>query len=274
LFNHESPRRGETFVTRKITRGVAAIVSGKADALHLGNLDAKRDWGYAPEYVEAMWTMLQQEKADDFCDWAGGRRIRCRSFLEEAFGYAGLEWEKYVKISERYKRPLEVDTLIADTKKAREKFGWAPRIGFKDLVAINGRCGSGARRAKITGERENCAREEICALESLAKFHNEGDARGGRAGYAALGRYDGILGEKRVTVSGGNGFLGSFVVEKLRAAGCREIFSPRSREYDLREKSQAEKLLRDAKPDILIHLAAVVGGIGANRSNPGKFFLR
>jgi GDPmannose 4,6-dehydratase len=135
LFNHESPRRGETFVTRKITRGVAAIVAGKADALHLGNLDAKRDWGYAPEYVEAMWTMLQREKADDFVIGLGEAHS-VQEFLEEAFGYAGLDWKKYVKISERYKRPLEVDTLIADTNKAREKLGWAPRIGFKDLVAI------------------------------------------------------------------------------------------------------------------------------------------
>jgi GDPmannose 4,6-dehydratase len=135
LFNHESPRRGETFVTRKITRGVAAILAGKANVLHLGNLEARRDWGYAPEYVEAMWTILQQEKADDFVIGLGEAHS-VQEFLEEAFGYAGLDWKKYVKISERYKRPLEVDTLIADTKKAREKLEWAPRIGFKDLVAI------------------------------------------------------------------------------------------------------------------------------------------
>jgi len=135
LFNHESPRRGETFVTRKITRGVAAILAGKQDTLFLGNLDAKRDWGYAPEYVEAMWTMLQQDSADDFVIGTGEAHS-VREFVEEAFRYANLDWNKHVKISDRYKRPLEVDTLIADTRKARERFGWAPRVGFKDLVAI------------------------------------------------------------------------------------------------------------------------------------------
>jgi GDPmannose 4,6-dehydratase len=135
LFNHESPRRGETFVTRKITRGVAAILAGKQDALFLGNLEAKRDWGYAPEYVEAMWTMLQQDSADDFVIGTGEAHS-VREFVEETFAYAGLDWKKYLKSSDRYKRPLEVDTLIADTRRARERFGWAPKVGFKDLVAI------------------------------------------------------------------------------------------------------------------------------------------
>ncbi len=135
LFNHESPRRGETFVTRKITRGVASILAGKSDVLYLGNLEAKRDWGYAPEYVEAMWTILQQEQPDDFVIGTGEAHS-VQEFLEEAFAYAGLDWKKHVKISERYMRPLEVNSLIADTRKAREKFGWAPRVGFRDLVAI------------------------------------------------------------------------------------------------------------------------------------------
>ena len=119
LFNHESPRRGETFVTRKITRAVAAILAGRQDTLFLGNLDAKRDWGYAPEYVEAMWQMLQQDAADDFVIGTGEAHT-VREFVEEAFTYAGLDWQKYVKTSERYLRPLEVDSLIADTKKALE----------------------------------------------------------------------------------------------------------------------------------------------------------
>jgi GDPmannose 4,6-dehydratase len=135
LFNHESPRRGETFVTRKITRGVAAILAGKQEALFLGNLEAKRDWGYAPEYVEAMWAMMQQDSADDFVIGTGEAHS-VHEFVEETFAYAGLDSKKYVKISDRYKRPLEVDTLIADTRKARERFGWAPKVGFKDLVAI------------------------------------------------------------------------------------------------------------------------------------------
>lgn len=135
LFNHESPRRGETFVTRKITRAVAAILAGKTDALFLGNLDAKRDWGYAPEYVEAIWKILQQEKADDFV-LGTGEAHSVREFMEEAFAYAGLDWKKHVKTSDRYKRPLEVDSLIADTRKAHEKLGWSPKVGFRDLVAI------------------------------------------------------------------------------------------------------------------------------------------
>ena len=135
LFNHESPRRGETFVTRKITRAVAAIVAGKQDTLFLGNLDARRDWGYAPEYVEAIWKMLQQDTAEDIVIGTGEAHS-VREFVEEAFGYAGLDWRKHVKMSDRYMRPLEVDCLIADTRKAREKLGWETRIGFSELVAI------------------------------------------------------------------------------------------------------------------------------------------
>ena len=135
LFNHESPRRGETFVTRKITRAIAAILAGKQDTLFLGNLDARRDWGYAPEYVDAIWRILQQDAADDFVIGTGEAHT-VREFLEEAFTYAGLDWRCYAKTSERYLRPLEVDSLIADAAKAREKLGWAPRVGFRDLVAI------------------------------------------------------------------------------------------------------------------------------------------
>ena len=135
LFNHESPRRGETFVTRKITRGVAAILAGREDTLYLGNLDARRDWGYAPEYVEAMWNILQQDVSDDFVIGTGETHS-VREFVEEAFAYAGLDWQKHVKTSERYLRPLDVDILIADPSKARKKLGWQARIGFHDLVAI------------------------------------------------------------------------------------------------------------------------------------------
>lgn len=135
LFNHESPRRGETFVTRKITRGIAAILSSRADSLYLGNLEARRDWGYAPEYVEAIWKMLQQDTADDYVIGTGEAHS-VREFVEEAFGYAGLDWQKHVKMSERYLRPLEADVLVADPRKARTKLGWESRIGFHDLVAI------------------------------------------------------------------------------------------------------------------------------------------
>lgn len=135
LFNHESPRRGETFVTRKITRALAHIKAGLQDSLYLGNLDAKRDWGYAKEYVEAMWLMMQQEKADDFVI-ATGETHTIKDFLDEAFSYANLDWKKYVKIDPRYYRPSEVDLLIGDSSKAKQKLGWEPKTTFKELVRL------------------------------------------------------------------------------------------------------------------------------------------
>ena len=135
LFNHESPRRGETFVTRKITRALAAIVAGKQDDLYLGNLDSHRDWGYAPDYVAAMWKMLQADQADDFVVGTGEAHT-AREFLDEAFGYLKLDWHKYVKIDSRYFRPNEVDFLQADPQKARRVLNWEPRVFFKDLVRI------------------------------------------------------------------------------------------------------------------------------------------
>lgn len=135
LFNHEGPRRGETFVTRKITRGLAQILAGRQKKLYLGNLDARRDWGYAPEYVEAMWLMLQQEMPDDYVIGTGESHS-VREFVEQAFAYVGLDWREYVEIDSRYFRPLEVDHLVADPTKARDKLGWAPRVTFRELVRI------------------------------------------------------------------------------------------------------------------------------------------
>jgi GDPmannose 4,6-dehydratase len=135
LFNHESPRRGETFVTRKITRAVAQIKAGRQEKLYLGNLDAKRDWGYAQEYVEAMWLMLQQEKADDYVV-ATGETHSVKEFLEESFSCVGLDWKDYVEIDPKYFRPAEVDVLIGDASKAKQVLGWEPRITFKDLVRL------------------------------------------------------------------------------------------------------------------------------------------
>ncbi len=135
LFNHESPRRGETFVTRKITRSLARILAGKQEKLYLGNLDAKRDWGYAPEYVEAMWLMLQQPKPDDFVI-ATGESHSVREFLDEAFGLVGLDWHPYVEIDPRYFRPTDIEILQGDATKARTQLGWSPRVRFKELVRI------------------------------------------------------------------------------------------------------------------------------------------
>ncbi|MCJ7604696.1 MAG: GDP-mannose 4,6-dehydratase, partial [Dehalococcoidales bacterium] len=135
LFNHESPRRGETFVTRKITRAVAAIEAGTQDYLELGNLDARRDWGFAPEYVETMWHMLQQDKPQDLVIGTGEQHS-VREFVEAAFTYAGLDWEKFVRVEERHLRPTEVDKLLANTTRAKKAIDWKPRVGFDDLVKI------------------------------------------------------------------------------------------------------------------------------------------
>ncbi|HQY58626.1 MAG: GDP-mannose 4,6-dehydratase [Nitrospira sp.] len=135
LFNHESPRRGETFVTRKITKAAARIKLGLQQELFLGNLDAKRDWGYAGDYVEAMWLMLQQEEPDDYVV-ATGETHTVREFLDAAFGHLGLDWQRYVRIDPRYYRPTEVDLLIGDPAKAQRQLGWKPTVDFHRLAIM------------------------------------------------------------------------------------------------------------------------------------------
>lgn len=135
LFNHESPRRGETFVTRKITRAVGRIKQGLQKKLYLGNLSAKRDWGFAGDYVEAMWLMLQQDQPDDYVV-ATGEAWSVQQFLEEAFGQAGLDWQQFVEVDPRYFRPAEVDYLLGDPSKANSRLGWKPKVGFKALVKM------------------------------------------------------------------------------------------------------------------------------------------
>jgi GDPmannose 4,6-dehydratase len=135
LFNHESPRRGETFVTRKITRAATRIKVGLQDSLYLGNLDAQRDWGYAKEYVEMMWLMLQQDAPDDYVV-ATNETHSVKEFCQVAFGRVGLDWEKYVKHDARYERPAEVELLIGDPAKATRQLGWKPKVLFKELVEI------------------------------------------------------------------------------------------------------------------------------------------
>jgi GDPmannose 4,6-dehydratase len=133
LFNHESPRRGENFVTRKITRGIAQILAGKTDKLRLGNLDAKRDWGHARDYVEAMWLMLQQDEPDDYVIATGVMRS-VREFVEASFGAVALDWTKHVVVDQAYMRPAEVDELRGDGSKARRKLGWEPKTSFEQLI--------------------------------------------------------------------------------------------------------------------------------------------
>jgi GDPmannose 4,6-dehydratase len=153
LFNHESPRRGETFVTKKITRAIAYIEAGLQKKLFLGNLESSRDWGYAPEYVEAMWTMLQQDEPDDFVI-ATGETHTVQEFLDEAFTYAGLDPKQYVETDPRYFRPTEVDYLIGDSSKALKKFGWAPKTTFRDLVRIMVDADRETLRRKMAGGKE------------------------------------------------------------------------------------------------------------------------
>ncbi len=135
LFNHESPRRGETFVTRKITRGIANILAKKDKKIYLGNIEAKRDWGYAPEYVEAMWLILQQENPDDYV-MGTGKTYSVKEFLNEAFGYLNLDWQEYIKIDPKYFRPTEVENLKSNPTKAKKILNWSPTVSFKDLVKI------------------------------------------------------------------------------------------------------------------------------------------
>jgi len=135
LFNHESPRRGETFLTRKVTRGIANIIAGKDKKMYLGNLEAKRDWGYAPEYVELMWKMLQKDKPNDFVIGTG-KTHTAEEFVSLAFSYAGLDYKKYVEIDKRYYRPTEVYDLSADSSKAKKELNWSPKVSFEDLIKI------------------------------------------------------------------------------------------------------------------------------------------
>jgi GDPmannose 4,6-dehydratase len=152
LFNHESPRRGETFVTRKITRAVARIKAGLDRKLYLGNLDAKRDWGYAREYVEAMWLMLQQDEPDDYVV-ATGETHSVREFLEEAFSHVQLDWREHVEIDAKYYRPAEVDLLVGDAGKAKRKLGWEPKTTFKELTRLMVDADIEALEAERTGRQ-------------------------------------------------------------------------------------------------------------------------
>ncbi|HEY9650886.1 MAG TPA: GDP-mannose 4,6-dehydratase, partial [Coleofasciculaceae cyanobacterium] len=159
LFNHESPRRGETFVTRKITRAIARIVAGHQKKLYLGNLDSKRDWGYAKDYVRAMWLMLQQDEADDYVV-ATGETHSIREFLDISFKCVNLDWHDYVEFDERYLRPAEVDLLIGDPTKAKQKLGWEPSVTFEELVTLMVEADLRALGISApNGERSNCSED-------------------------------------------------------------------------------------------------------------------
>jgi GDPmannose 4,6-dehydratase len=155
MFNHESPRRGETFVSRKITRAVAGILAGRQKKLFLGNLDARRDWGYAPEYVEGMWLLLQQDKPGDLV-FGTGESHSVREFVEEAFGYVNLKWQQHVEIDPRYLRPTEIAFLQADPSEAKRRLGWEPRVTFRELVRIMVDADLEAVGLPVPGEGKDC----------------------------------------------------------------------------------------------------------------------
>jgi GDPmannose 4,6-dehydratase len=190
LFNHESPRRGETFVTRKITRAATRISVGLQDKLYLGNLDAKRDWGYAPEYVEAMWLMLQQDKPDDYVI-ATGETHSVQEFVEAAFGLLGLDWRKHVELDLNYLRPTEVDRLQGDSSKAKKVIGWKPKTAFIDLVRImveadlelakrEAHMNNYKEQVEVKAEEGNGERREQVEVEAKVKEHAEEQDKVGR----------------------------------------------------------------------------------------------
>ena len=242
LFNHESPRRGATFVTRKVTRGVAAIVAGTQDKLYLGNLDAQRDWGYAPEYVEAMWRMLQQDEPGDYVI-ATGEMHTVREFVELAFDLVGLDWEEYV----------EIDSALLPSDRSR---GAARR------------CLEGAARARLATHRRRSTTWSALMLAADLR-RPVSTAMADRVGRAADG---GSLEGRRVMVTGGAGFLGP--CRRRGSSGrCGATSScPAAPTTTCAPSRVSGERSPTAEPDVVIHLAAVVGGIGANRENPGRFF--
>ena len=171
LFNHESPRRGETFVTRKITGAVARIVAGKQKKLYMGNLDSKRDWGYAKDYVRAMWLMLQQGQADDYVI-STGETHSVKEFLELAFKYVNLNWQDYIEFDQRYLRPAEVDLLIGDSTKARQQLGWTPSVTFEELVSLMVEADLQALGlTSPNGQMQNTVKDNAMIRQELGALH-------------------------------------------------------------------------------------------------------
>lgn len=256
LFNHESPRRGKTFVSRKIVRAFADIKTGVQDCMYLGNLDAKRDWGYAKEYVYAMWLMLQQDKPDDYVI-ATGETHTVRDFVEESakyFGYdivwkgQGLEEIGYdrktdkvlVRVDARYYRPAEVELLIGDYSKAKQNLNWEPKVKFKELVEI-------MSNAELTGEK----REDFSVLKNTTDF--------------------GLDKSARVYVAGHLGLVGSALVRKLKEQGYTNLLLRSREELDLTDELAVKEFFKKEKPEYVFLAAAKVGGILANRDFGADF---
>jgi len=258
LFNHESPRRGKTFVSRKIVRAFADIKANKIETLYLGNLDAKRDWGFAKEYVEAMWLMLQQDKPDDYVI-ATGETHTVREFVEESSKYFGFDiiWKGegldevgidrksdkvIVRIDKAYYRPAEVELLIGDASKAKKLLNWEPKVKFKELVKI-------MSDAELNGEK----REDFSKINSLSK-HTFGDDK-----------------HAKVFVAGHRGLVGSAIVRKLQAEGFDNLLLKTKEELDLTDGEAVKNFFAKEKPEYVFLAAAKAGGILANRDFAGDF---
>ena len=256
LFNHESPRRGETFVTRKITRAVGRIKLGLQDRLYLGNLDAKRDWGYAKDYVEAMWRMLQEPEPDDYVI-ATGETHTVREFCERAFDRAGwrLDWTG----SGRDEKGLDAATGRVLSRSIRLSASDRGRAPARRRLA-------GESDARLGADRR--LREPRRPHDGCRPRAGRARGRHGPPGGPPMSFWPG----RRVLVTGGRGFLGTHLVRRLERERPAAIAAPRSQDYDLRDPRAAERCLSDTRPDLVIHAAALVGGIGANRHHPGKFF--
>ncbi len=273
LFNHESPIRGETFVTRKITRAIARIVHGEEEILYLGNLDAKRDWGYAPDYVEAMWLMLQQDDPHDFVI-ATGQTHTIREFVEKAFAYVGIpiEWvgtgldEKgidartgnvLVCVDTRYFRPTEVDLLIGDASKAKEKLQWEPRVTFEELVRIM------IDADLELFEKEMCLQPKrfVAAQKSVKESNVFLDQQQNSA----------MSKDSKIFIAGHTGLVGSAVKERLEQEGYVNIITADRHDLDLRDQKAVDCFFAREKPEYVFLVAAKVGGIQANIDYPAEF---
>ncbi len=273
LFNHESPRRGETFVTRKITRAVARIKAGVQEKLYLGNLDSKRDWGYAPEYVEAMWLMLQQDNPDDYVI-ATNETHTIREFLEVSFGRVGLDWEKYVEIDPRYFRPAEVDLLIGDPAKAKRQLDWAAeddvQANWREIMTDADVALLAARdeRQRITG----CERSARCRIAGTGSSLPAASTRRNSAGTFSDDYFI-----RKIFVAGHRGLVGSAIVRALetRAAAGEpwEIVTRSRAELDLLDGAAVRAFFQTERPAPVVVAAAKVGGIKANNDFPVDFLL-
>lgn len=251
LFNHESPRRGETFVTRKVTRAVARIQAGLDDHVYLGNLDAVRDWGYAPEYVEGMWRMLQQDEPDDYV-LATGVPCSVRDWVSTAFDHVGLDWEKYVRFDERYLRPTEVDALIGDAGKAERAVGWKTEVTPDQACADHGGRGRQGPRARgpPVDRRRLASFLALCAPRLMT---------------TRLDR------DAVVWVAGHRGLAGSAIRRRLESAGFSHIIGATSGDLDLRDREATFAWVREHRPQHVVLAAAKVGGILANATQPVNF---